>query len=228
MEEAEKRAQAKAKTMAGMQLGRSNLDAMVAFEAMQVANEERGNLRSMQAWLAVKVGRDQQYLSYPPTEDYPEGFGSMREFLKAAGITGTTVYALDGLAMEVAPMLEAQGYEVGQYLTRGRYPKLAEAMSQLRRIARGQKTEYELAEIMADVERATNRNDIRQKYRQQAYVADGAVNNLGSRSVLTIVANEERVQSLLNSLASKVDWHAMSATAEERNHEIVLRLPKSE
>jgi nitrogen regulatory protein PII len=205
-----------------------NLEAMVAFEAMRSAQEERHNLRSMQAWLAVKVGREQLYLAFPPTQEHPEGFGSLKEWLRAVGITGSTVYALDGLGMEVAPLLEEHGIEVEGYLNADRFPKLAEAIPRLRDIARGEETEHTVQEIMEDVGKAQSRDDMRHKYRKQTYIAQGAVNNLGNKRVMTIVSADKDFETLLNTLQGKVDWHAMSCTAEERQHEVILRLLREE
>lgn len=206
----------------------TNLEAMVAFEAMRSAQEERHNLRSMQAWLAVKVGREQLYLAFPPTQEHPEGFGSLREWLKAVGITGSTIYALDGLGMEVAPLLEEHGIEVEQFLNSDRFPKFAETISALRKIARGEPVEYTVEDVIADVGKAQNRDDMRLKYRTQTYIANGAVNNLGNKRVMTIVSKEEDFETLLSALQGKVDWHVLSSTAEEREHEVIVRLLKGE
>lgn len=203
-----------------------NLHALMAFEAMQSAEEERHNLRSMQAWLAVKVAKHKLYLAFPPMPKHPDGFGDMKEWLRAVGIQGTTVYDLDGLSMEVAPLLEDRGYEVERYLSKDRYPKLAEAVSRLRKIARGEEVDFDVEEIMDDVERAQSRDDVRLKYRKQEYIAEGAINSLGTQKTLTIIVDEEHTQTLLNALQSKVDWHARTTVAEEKEHEVVIHLMK--
>lgn len=203
-----------------------NLNALMAFEAMRNAEEERHNLRSMQAWLAVKVAKTHLYLAFPPLPGYPDGFGDMKEWLKAVGITGTTVYALNDLSTKVAPLLEEHGYEVERYLNQDRFPKLAEAVSKLKSIADGEEVDYTVEEVMDDVERAQTRNDIRTKYRKQDYIAEGAINNLGTKKALTIIAPEEHIQALLNALHSKVDWHARTSVAEEKEHEVIIHLMK--
>jgi hypothetical protein len=201
----------------------TNLNALIAFEALRGTETERQNLRSMQAWLAVKAGREQLYLAFPPTEERPEGFGSLTEFLEAAGVGAK--YKLNILAMVVTPLLDKHGYRIEDYLNRDRYPKLAEARSTLKDIAEGTETEHTVEGVMDDVERATNRNDIRLKYsKRRGYVADGAVNRLGAKRTMVIVADEEQVESFIRALQGRVDWHAISATAEQRDHEVVLRL----
>lgn len=203
-----------------------NLHALMAFEAMRSAEEERHNLRSMQAWLAVKVAKHKLYLAFPPLPEHPDGFGSMVEWLKAVGISGTTVYALNDLSTEVAPLLEDHGYEVERYLNRDRFPKLAEAVSKLKYIARGEETDYDIEEVMQDVEKAQSRDDIRLKYRKQEFIAEGAINSLGTQKTLTIIVDEEHTQTLLNTLRSKVDWHTRTAVAEEKEHEVVIHFMK--
>lgn len=204
-----------------------NLEAVVAFEAMRAAEEERHNLRSMQAWLAVRIGQEQLYLAYPPTNEYPEGFGDLKEWLRAVGISGSTVYALNVLGMEVAPYLREHGYEVEQYLNSDRFPKLAEVIPRLRELVRGDDTDFTLDEIMEDVSQAQSRDDMRLKYKPDTgYIAKGSVNTLGNSRVLTILAEEESLSTLLNVLRRRVDWHNLSSVVEERDHEIILRLNK--
>jgi len=204
----------------------ANLEALMAFEAMSAAEEERHNLRSMQAWLAYKVGRTQLYLAFPPTQEHPDGFGDMKEWLRAVGIKGSTLYDLDGLAMEVGPLLEREGYKVASYLNKDRYPKLAEAISKLRQVARGE-DDTPVSDIMDSVSRAQSRDDVRGKYRQSDYIAEGAVNNLGRTSTIVLETKDEHVETIINALQNKVDW-CRTSVAENRKHEVIIHLMKKE
>lgn len=202
-----------------------NMEALVAFQAIKVAEDERHNLRSMQAWIAVRLEEEQTYLAYPPTEEYPEGFGSLSEFLQAAGISSRQRRYELGLVAGIQGYLGYHGYDIYEYLNQDRYPKLINAAVQIKNLATGKETEFELDEIMKDVETAQSRDDIRKKYREAKHIAYGAVNHAGDMRVLTVVADEEAVSTLIKTLQSKVDW-SLSATAEEKDSEIVVHALK--
>lgn len=211
----------------GKELGDSNIRALVAFEAMRAAQEERHNLRSMQAWLAVKVARDKLYLDFPPTDEYPGGFGNLKEWLRAVGIRFGTLDELNYLGTIVAPMLEERGIKIEPLLNSDRYPKLAETITVLKHIAEGKEKEHTAKSVIEDVSKASSRDDMRVKYRQQVYVADGAINKSKGRAVITIVTDEDSVGSFVSSLRTKVEWH-LSATVQEKDHEYIVRVPKNE
>jgi len=211
----------------GQDIPENNLNAMVALEAMRTAEIERHNLRSMQAWIACKVAKEKTYLDYPITEEFPQGIGNMKEWLSAVGISGSSMYELYYLSEIVAPLFEEQGEDIYEYLRRDKYSKLAEAVTVLKRIASGEEEEYEFKEVMEDINNAPNRDDIRSKYRDERFLADGAVNKVdGEYSTLTIYAPDEHVQSLLRGLQGKVEWHLSVIADSQSEHEIVLRVPR--
>jgi hypothetical protein len=205
--------------------GTNNIEAMTAFQAMKTAELERQNLRSMQAWIAVVVARKSLYLDMPPTEEHPNGLGSLKEFLDAAGIKGSTKYDLDGLGNEVAPLLEEQGYEVGEFLNKDRYPKLAEAIPRFRSIARGEDVDYTVPELVEDVRHAQSRDEVRRKWRQQRYVARGSVNKNHKHTLVLIMVDEENLQSVLSSLNGKVNWD-LTSVMEDNGGELAVTVLK--
>jgi hypothetical protein len=215
------------KSVNGKGLGDDNIKSLVAFEAMKSAQDERHNLRSMQAWLAVKVASDKLYLDFPPTKDYPEGFGDMLEWLRAVGIQHSTLYDLNSLATRVAPLLAEHGVSISNYLNSDRYPKLAEAIPTLNRIATGEEEEHTVEEVIKDVEKASSRNDVRAKYRNERYIGNGAINARSDGTVIfSVVTSQEDAGSLVKSLQGKVDWY-LSVTVQEENHEYIARIPKT-
>jgi len=211
----------------------TNLKAQMAFRALSLSEAKRIAYRSVQASIVVQMVREPGgplWLAHPPTEDYPNGFGSLKEFLKATGIGYSTVYDLNNLGTRVVPYCDKHGISIEPYLTEGRYPMLVEASSQLRRsIDEDEESEYDVEEILGDVMNARTRDDVRAKYRKHRddKVGEAAVHYLddNDRAVLMVLLpHHEDVGVLVSKLAGVVGWDNLVATVRERPRSIQVTI----
>ena len=214
-----------------------NLKAQMAFRALKLSEAKRRAYRSVQASIVVQMVREPGgplWLAHPPTDEYPGGFGSLKEFLKATGIGYSTVFDLNNLGTRIVPYCDEHNISIEPYLTEGRYPMLVEASSQLRRaIDEDESSEYEVDEILDDVMRARTREDVRAKYRRhrEDRVGEAAVHYLDDdRAVLIVVLSHyEDAGVLVSKLSGTVGWDSLVMTLRQkaRSIQVVVNDPKA-
>jgi hypothetical protein len=194
----------------------ANEAAYELFRVVQMAETQRRVCRSVQAYAAVVVEHHSLWLAFPPIPNYPDGFGSLREFLEAAGLGRRAIYELRLLAEQVAPYCHAHKIDLGPCMAPRTYPKLADALPHLGRLIRNPDTApSEVSSVLDTVQRSLNRDSVRAKYQQPSTRAVGTagVNLLhDGRAVMTILFDDERdVPDVNAKLRGLVRWELIVA-----------------
>lgn len=192
-----------------------NLRAQLSFEAIQLAEKRRKSYRKLQAMIVMDmIRRNNLWLAYPTHGDHPDGFGSLREFLTATGISATAVSDLSRLE-ELIPFCDTHGIPIDDHVT-DKFGLLIAAGRVLRRAVRDNDV-VEATSILDDVNHASGREAIREKYAvRRQYVAGGGMHNLSDgRVVLAVVIDDSDGASVIaQRLSSLVGWNLVAAVTE--------------
>ncbi|NIV32719.1 MAG: hypothetical protein GWN58_25725, partial [Anaerolineae bacterium] len=97
---------------------------------------------------------------------HPDGYNSLRQFVKAVGLSHSTEQDLIALGQDLVPYFDEHAIPVNQLLTNKYWGKLREAIPALRRAIRDN-DEEKVLDILGDVRKATTRNAVRRKYRKR-------------------------------------------------------------
>jgi hypothetical protein len=172
----------------------------------------------------VRAGK--LWLAHPPTDDYSSGFGSLREFLLAAGLSPTTASDLCRLE-QIVPFCDRQGIPIDRYLGEETYGKLVEAGPALRRAAEDEDAGT-VEDVLEDVSNASSRDDIRHRYAEHRDPSgQGAVHRLedGRVLVLLVLDDEQTVGKLIPKL-STVGWDRLVSVVTEFQNSVRVSMDR--
>lgn len=203
-----------------------NVLARASFLGLCELETNRSDIRSLEFWIAVQIERDRLYLHYRPTDEHPEGFGSLRELLQAVGFSGSTLSDIATVAERVAPYAEEQGIDLGKYILSDNRPKLEAAISSLRSAAEGgDRRQFE--SILADVEDQPSRDAMRRLYVQprKERIARGTTFRARGKVIIPLVIEDENdVQAILARLNGYVAWGEVLGILSEFQNSVRLTL----
>ncbi len=199
-------------------LDNDNIKAQMAFQALVIAERRRKGYRSVQASIVASMIRERNsiWLAFPPTDDYPTGFGSLREFLSAAGLSHTTVGDLCRLEY-IVPYCDENKIPIDEHMSEDRYPMLVEAGSTLRKAAIHGDLDTVIS-VLEDVSVASSRDAIRAKYAQHRdRLGQGAVHILDNRRavIVLLLDDVDDVSSVAGKLFSIIGWDHLVSTTQQ-------------
>ena len=88
-----------------------------------LANEKKTSLARVLATLVVDAVRKRHWLLHPPSDDFPNGYMHIRDYLYDCGITDKYRFELASFG-DMVELMDAQGYDTDRYLSVGNLPKL--------------------------------------------------------------------------------------------------------
>jgi hypothetical protein len=187
------RAKGQLETERGDEIEAGEAEAEITLKMLCLSEKDRGVQRAAQSFVITYVARNQLW------RFHPEGFTSLRQFVKAAGLSHGTEADLVALGDVLVPYFDAHAIEIGPYLADAHWGKLREAIPALRRAIKNN-DEQTVTGILTDVRTATDRNAVRHKYRKrrQRY-GHGTTHRLGDGRILlvAIVDDEEAIQTVI-------------------------------
>lgn len=212
-------------------LDEAGAKAQMAFSALRLAESKRKQYRSAQAAIVVSIMQEPEPLWLALiTDQHPQGFGSLKEMLQAAGLGRSAVYDLDILGTKVVPYCKEHNIPIEPYVTEKKYPLLAEALPELKRVLAGD-SDNTVQEILDDISLASRRDSIRAKYRKSRgeVVGKATVHYLDDdRAVAIVVIDRDEVGKVTARLSNVVGWDELVASVKcnKRSIEVVIDDPK--
>lgn len=190
-----------------------NLQARMAKRALEATLERTQTLRSIQMQLIATLARDNLFLAHPPTDDYPDGYGSIGDLLTDAGFTSSTKSYLRSVGEVIAPYCYQHDLPIENYLGNSQLPKLVYAISALRGAIKEQEHD-EVRSILKDVETFISRENIAAKYHKpqgDGVLGHGTTIRLhdGTDRVMIVLVLDNDEESTLKAvyrLRGLVDW----------------------
>ena len=190
-----------------------NLLSQTIFHALNVTEARRRSYRSAQAILVAKLSRERLWLAFPPDDDNPEGFGDLKEYLRAAGVRGSALSDLAALGNIIIPYCDLHNLSIDRYLTQEKYPLLVEGVPTMRQAIEAEADVSEIEDVLDAVRVADTRNEIRAKYRNtDGYVSSGTVLHNGRSATMVLhFPDEEDVSRVLGRIGGAVDWNLVAS-----------------
>lgn len=181
-----------------------NRRALILFEVIDLAERKRTGCRSIQALAAIRIVKEALWLSYPPTWEHPDGFGSLKEMLQAAGLGRRAIYDLTVVAEIIVPYCEANDIDIIPCVTY-EYTKLAEVISYLKHQIRDESsTPDDIKATLAKVHGVPDRETIRfwrQSQPGRDHIGFASVHRQGVDGAIVVLRlnDEDDVQGVLTS-----------------------------
>ena len=127
---------------------------------LRLAKQERTTWRISQSFITAYVARFQLW------QYHPNGYSSLRQFLRDAGFSSSAVSELSSFGEQVVPYCDANEIPLSAVLTPENWPKLRDALTALKSAIRDDDEELG-RDILSDVQKAPGREAIRSKYRKR-------------------------------------------------------------
>lgn len=195
--------------------GGPELEAMMAHQALKISEQERLRLRIAQGYLVAHISRKQLYEAYPgiqgksPKHRFRNFLRIIRDENNEQLLSPSAVSTLTGFGADVVPYCDEQDVGIDHLLTEKHWPKLVDCVPALRQAVRADDV-VTLEEILADVQKSTNREAIRSKYQtHRGQLGVGAILSMDKTNrvlVAMIIHDEANVEELANYLGSKIKW----------------------
>jgi len=186
----------------GTDVDASEAEAEITLRMLCLSERDRGTQRSAQCYVTAYVSREQLW------RFHPDGFPSLRHFIKAVELSHSTEMDLVALGDVLVPYFDGHAIPINPLLTDTHWGKLREAIPALRRAIKDN-NEPAVLDILSDVRTATDRNAVRSKYRQrrQRY-GHGATHRLADGRILlvAILDDEEAIQTVIRRLNGALEW----------------------
>jgi hypothetical protein len=188
--------------------GEENLQAAMAKRALAITVERKETLRSAQMLIVARVAREKLYLAHHPTTDYPDGYGSLHEFLVDSGVKGSVLSNLRTVGDILIPFADKHGLGVDDLMTNSLRPKLVYALPALRASV-AQDNVGGFNEVIGDVRTFPHREAIGAKYHTpRARRGQGSTLRTPDNRALVVLVldNETYVQDIIQRLAGSIKW----------------------
>jgi len=189
-------------TERGDEVEAEEAEAEITLRMLCLSEKDRGVQRAAQSFVIAYVSRNQLW------RFHPEGFNSLRLFVKAAGLSHGTEADLVALGDVLVPYFDNHAIEIAPYLSDKLWGKLREAIPVLRRAIKDN-NEPKVQEVLTDVRKATSRQAVRTKYRKKrTRYGHGTTYRLGDGRVLlvAILDDEDAVQAVIRRLNGALEW----------------------
>lgn len=193
--------------------GGPELEAEILFEAIAATVHVKDAASTMQMHLVADVARKQAW------QFHPNGYDTLRDFLKDAGLAQSQVSNLTFIGGVLVPYCDAEGIPVDHLLSKDHRAKTRNAIPALRS-AIGDNDREKVKEILDDVEKAKNRDAIRLKYRNQRdkYGRGTTVNLPGGRVLLlAVLDDDDAAKTIVQRLSGGIKWELVADAHQLRN-----------
>ena len=166
------------------------------------AERQRTLQRAAQGFIVAYVTRNDLW------KFHPDGYTTLRDFLKNSGLDPTQVSRLNSLGEHIIPYCDAHDISIDPYLTEKHWSKLRAAISVLRK-ATAEDDPDQVRAILEDVRKAVDRDAIRSKYaKKKEKVAHGTTVALadGRTMLVAVCDDEEAVRKLISRINGAIQW----------------------
>lgn len=184
------------------------LESEIMHRMLHLAEGIRRRYRSAQGFIVAAVAREKLWAAHP------NGYTSLREFLRDAGIGESTVSDLVALGEIIVPFCDCHDLDINTAIGPDHWAKTRETIPTLRRlIAAGTSITQASAvgSVLSDAIKATDRQAIRAKYRSHRgnIAGQGTTVRLATGQVVLIVLYDkdcEAIGQAVRKLGGTVAW----------------------
>lgn len=201
------------------------LESEIMHRMLSLAEGIRTKYRSAQGFIVAAVAREKLWAAHS------NGYTSLREFLRNAGIGESTVSDLVALGEIIVPFCDHHKLDINSAIGPGHWAKTRETIPTLRRLIAGPSSLTQAASVqsvLTDAIKAADRQAVRVKYRRHRgdTVAKGTTIRLATGQVaLVVLFNEDTdaVGQAVRKLGGPVEWTLVAVPRVfERSIEIVV------
>ena len=189
--------------------------ACVAFNIVREIEAEKESTKAIQLGVLIEVAELGLYLAHPPTDDYPNGFNNIRDFMKAAGMNpkGGHFYEMAQFASEVVPYLEAKNIDYDLNVDSTQVAKTLEAVPAMRRMIRSKERKNEFTKILKELLDMPGKRAATARYRTRrdgVRYGDACVNQADGLTIITITTPD--AEEIVKALTGVVTFDKLIAT----------------
>lgn len=201
-----------ARTIAVVDQGDSLLElspqdqAIVFREALQEIDRRQETLRACEAWVVAYLSRTGVWMAHP------HQYGTLREYLTGSDMDKSTTSVLARLGEKIIPYCDDRDIPVDHLLTQEHWGKLKEGMSAATKAIR-QDDPRALQSLLDDVEKAPNRDTIRDKYQAHSRVlGKGSSLRVKDKVIYVLILGtkqedpDEAADIVARRLGKLIDW----------------------
>ncbi len=209
--------------------GTDQHDACVAFNIVREIEAEKGSIKAIQLGVLITVAKKELHLVHPPTDDYPNGFNSIRDFMKAAGMNpkGGHFYEMAQFASEVVPYLEAKNVDYDPNVDSTQVAKTLEAVPTMRAMIRSKEKKIEFTEILERLLGMSGKRAVTAEFRtrrDRVRYGDACVNHVDDITIVTIITPD--AEQVVKALTGVVTFDKLIATVDIKGRLIEVRTSK--
>ena len=206
--------------------GTDQHDACVAFNIVREIEAEKGSIKAIQLGVLITVAKKELHLTHPPTDDYPNGFNSIRDFMKAAGMNpkGGHFYEMAQFASEVVPYLEAKNVDYDPNVDSTQVAKTLEAVPTMRAMVRSREKKGEFTEILERLLGMSGKRAVTAEFRTRrdgVRYGDACVNQANGLTIVTIITPD--AEQIVKALTGVVTFDKLIATVDIKGRLIEVK-----
>lgn len=182
--------------------------AIIALDALALSEENRDTQRATQGLLVAMIARESWW------RFHPDGFDSLREYLRASGMSPSNVSILNSLGEVVVPFCDHHKIDIDEAITTREWPKLREAITALKCAARDDDPEAARG-ILGTVLTAVGRQSVRDKYAKKKHrLGHGTTFSQEDGRVVMIIIldHDDATGVLVRKIAGSVEWDLVGTT----------------
>ena len=189
-------------------VGKNNVEAQMTRIALEITVNRSQTIRSVQMQIVVKAARDEVWLSHPPTDNYPDGYGSLNDMLVDIGFKGSTKSYLLAVGEDIVPFCDNYKIAIDEYITNSLRPKFEYAIAALKEGIR-ENDPRGVEMVLRDVQTFASRDAIRLKYHTpRSRRGRGTTLRLedGRALVIMVLDDDDYVEPVIGRVAGIVEW----------------------
>lgn len=189
------------------------LESEIMHRMLHLAEGIRRRYRSAQGFIVAAVARAKLWAAHP------NGYTSLREFLRDAGIGESTVSDLVALGEIIVPFCDHHDLDINAAIGPEHWAKTRETIPTLRRLIAGPASLTQatvVQSVLTDAIKAADRASIRYKYRKHRtdVVGRGTTIRLGTGQVVLVALFDkdgEHVGQVAHKLGGLIEWTLVAA-----------------
>ena len=184
------------------------LESEIMHKMLHLAEGIRRRYRSAQGFIVAAVAREKLWAAHP------NGYTSLREFLRDAGIGESTVSDLVALGEIIVPFCDHHNLDINAAIGPDHWAKTRETIPTLRRLIAGPPSLTQASvvqSVLSDAVKAVDRSAVRAKYRTHRgnIAGQGTTIRLATGQVALIVLYDkdcEAIGQAVRKLGGSVEW----------------------
>ncbi|MCP4539451.1 MAG: ParB N-terminal domain-containing protein [Chloroflexi bacterium] len=190
---------------------------------LEMTEERKEVLKSCQGWMVAHLARTGVWKAHP------DGYASIKQYLKGAGVQPRDVSTLTGFAEKVVPYCDEKEIEIDHLLTNEHWDKFRAGMAAIKAAIKEDDPD-EIRGILIDVERAATASMITAKYRKpQEYQGKGTSLRINRKVIFVLVLGTDKVDpddagdKIARRLGGMINWGGLIVKEDPKDKSLFIQ-----